>query len=162
MIVAGLLGNHFPFSILNAHFIFGSIFAMLALQLFGWGWGVVAAALVSGYTFFAWNHPWAFVTMTGEVAVVGWIMTRRGFRLVAADVLYWGLVGIPAGSITRVRPTIRILYMSGYAANVIAHHGVLDKGVHFMEKPFTSDKMARKVREALASYANSERPPALS
>lgn len=63
LIVAGLLGNHFPFSILNAHFIFGSIFAMLALQLFGWGWGVIAAALISGYTVFAWNHPWAFVTI---------------------------------------------------------------------------------------------------
>ncbi len=97
LIAAGLAGNHFPFSILNVHFIFGSIFAMLALQIFGWGRGVIAAAVISAYTYAAWNHPWAFVTMTGEVAIVGWLFTRRRVHLVTADALYWLVVGIPVG-----------------------------------------------------------------
>lgn len=97
LIAAGLAGNHFPFSLLNAHFIFGSIFAMLTLQIFGWGRGVIAAAVISAYTYFSWNHPWAFVTMTAEAAVVGWFFTRRRVSLIVADTLYWIILGIPLG-----------------------------------------------------------------
>ncbi|MFO7598677.1 MAG: PAS domain S-box protein [Candidatus Desulfacyla sp.] len=56
-----------------------------------------------------------------------------------------------AGEISRIRPAIRTLYMSGYTADVIAHHGVLDEGVQFIGKPFMPDILARKVREALGS-----------
>ncbi len=97
LLAAGLIGNSIHFSILNAHFIFGSIFAMLALQLFGWRRGVLAAAVISSYTYWAWNHPWAMVTMTMEVAVVGLILGRRNIHLVTADALYWFLFGIPVG-----------------------------------------------------------------
>ncbi len=97
LIAAGLAGNHFPFSILNAHFIFGSIAAMLALQIFGWGPGVASAAIIAGYTYFSWNHPWAFVTMTTEMVVVGWVFTRRRFNLATVDLLYWLFIGIPLG-----------------------------------------------------------------
>jgi len=41
------------------------------------------------------------------------------------------------------------LFMSGYTADVIAHHGVLDKGVQFIQKPFIRQTLAIKVREAL-------------
>ena len=44
---------------------------------------------------------------------------------------------------------IRTLFMSGYTANVIAHRGVLGKGVHFIGKPFSQKDLALKVREAL-------------
>ena len=46
--------------------------------------------------------------------------------------------------------------MSGYTADVIAHHGVLDGGVHFVQKPFSREEMAAKVREALDSPAAGE------
>ena len=39
--------------------------------------------------------------------------------------------------------------MSGYTANVIAHHGVLDVGVHFIQKPFSKQDITAKVRDAL-------------
>ena len=48
-------------------------------------------------------------------------------------------------------PDIRCLFMSGYTANVIAHQGVLDEGVDFVQKPFSLRDLARKVREALES-----------
>ncbi len=48
-------------------------------------------------------------------------------------------------------PRLKQLFMSGYTANVIANHGVLDKGVHFIQKPFPSAGLAAKVREVLDS-----------
>ncbi|MDS4069516.1 MAG: GAF domain-containing protein, partial [Candidatus Competibacter sp.] len=48
-----------------------------------------------------------------------------------------------------IRPGLKCLFMSGYTANVIAHHGVLDPGVHFLQKPFSRQVLAMKLREAL-------------
>ncbi|MDZ7760739.1 MAG: response regulator [Desulfovermiculus sp.] len=46
-------------------------------------------------------------------------------------------------------PGLKTLFMSGYTANVIAHHGVLDEGVQFIQKPFSLKDLAAKVREAI-------------
>jgi FixJ family two-component response regulator len=54
-----------------------------------------------------------------------------------------------AGQITDLYPDIRLLFMSGYTSNVIAHHGVLDKGVAFIQKPFSMADMTERVREVL-------------
>ncbi|MCA1794754.1 MAG: response regulator [Desulfobacteraceae bacterium] len=54
-----------------------------------------------------------------------------------------------AGQITKLYPGIRLLFMSGYTAEVIAHQGVLDDGVAFIQKPFSMADMTEKVREVL-------------
>ena len=46
-------------------------------------------------------------------------------------------------------PGLQCLFMSGYTADVIAHQGVLDPGVHFIQKPFSGHELAVKIREAL-------------
>jgi signal transduction histidine kinase len=52
--------------------------------------------------------------------------------------------------LTEKFPNLRVLYMSGYTNDVIAHKGVLDEGIHFLQKPFTVHGLANKVREVLA------------
>jgi two-component system cell cycle sensor histidine kinase/response regulator CckA len=44
-----------------------------------------------------------------------------------------------------------VLYMSGYTDNVIAHHGVMEAGIHFIQKPFSVRALVAKVQEALKS-----------
>jgi len=54
-----------------------------------------------------------------------------------------------AKNILSLYPHLKCLFMSGYTANVIAHHGVLDEGVQFIQKPFAKQDLAIKVREVL-------------
>jgi CheY-like chemotaxis protein len=54
-----------------------------------------------------------------------------------------------AGRLAAIYPHTKLLYMSGYTADVIGRHGVLDAGVHFIQKPFSLKAIAIKVREAL-------------
>ncbi len=48
-----------------------------------------------------------------------------------------------------LRPGLKQLFMSGYTADVIAYHGVLNEGVNFIRKPFLMKELASKVREVL-------------
>ena len=56
--------------------------------------------------------------------------------------------------LTAQRPGIKILYMSAHAEDIIAHHGVLDEGKHFIAKPFSSNDLLRKVREIIPMENN--------
>jgi len=54
-----------------------------------------------------------------------------------------------AATLALVRPEMKVLYISGYTDNAIIHHGVLEPGTPFVQKPFTAGTLARKVREIL-------------
>jgi len=76
--------------------------------------------------------------------------------LVISDVVMPGISGKELRhKVLEIRPDINMIFMSGYTADVIAHHGVLEEGVQFIQKPFTIKSLAAKVREALAIKKNS-------
>jgi CheY-like chemotaxis protein len=71
-------------------------------------------------------------------------------HLLLTDIVMPGMNGRElAEELRRRRPSLRVLYMSGYAAEVIADHGLLGAGTALIEKPFTADMLLRKVRSAL-------------
>ena len=75
---------------------------------------------------------------------------RGGVHLLITDVIMPGMNGRElAAQLRSAWPNLKCLYMSGYTADVIARHGVLDAGVHFVQKPFSVADLATKVREAL-------------
>jgi PAS domain S-box-containing protein len=58
-----------------------------------------------------------------------------------------------ADALKASRPETRVLFMSGYTDDAIGHHGILEPGVQFLQKPFTMDSLLRKVREVLNAPA---------
>jgi CheY-like chemotaxis protein len=78
-------------------------------------------------------------------------------QLLLTDVIMPGMDGKRLSQLLlKEYPGMRVLFMSGYTADVIAICGVLDKGVNFLSKPFSSDDLARKVREVLDAGSRSE------
>lgn len=97
-----------------------------------------------GYTVIAANTPEKALNL---------IETYPGeIQLLLVDVVMPQMTGRElADRISEKFPKLKKLYMSGYTADAIAHHGVLDAGVFFIQKPFSSGALAAKIREVLES-----------
>ena len=71
-------------------------------------------------------------------------------KLLITDVIMPNMSGRDlANELLALYPELMSLFMSGYPSNIIAHHGVLDDGINFIQKPFTMQTLATKVRAVL-------------
>ncbi|OGP69499.1 MAG: hypothetical protein A2Y80_06060 [Deltaproteobacteria bacterium RBG_13_58_19] len=73
-------------------------------------------------------------------------------HLMITDVVMPGISGPDlAERLAALRPEMHVLFMSGYAQDAVVHHGILDRGIAFLQKPFRADVLVRKVRQVLDS-----------
>ena len=80
---------------------------------------------------------------------------RGPIHLLLTDVVMQGLNGrLLSEKLTAARPDTRVLYMSGYSDDAIFRHGVKKAATHFIQKPFSIDALAHKIRETLAAPSN--------
>ncbi|RPH49285.1 MAG: PAS domain S-box protein [Desulfobacteraceae bacterium] len=95
-----------------------------------------------GYTVLTAGSPNEAIQLAGQYA--------GDIQLLMTDVVMPEMSGHDLRKrFSTIRPDMECLFMSGYTENVIAHRGILNEGVHYLQKPFSMNDLASKVREAL-------------
>lgn len=106
----------------------------------------------AGYTVLATAHGAAALQAASE--------HDGPIALLVTDVIMPGMNGRRlADALSLQRPGLRTLFVSGYSANIIAEHGVLETDVAFLEKPFTRQSLLTRVRQILDEPASATPPP---
>jgi len=86
----------------------------------------------------------------GEEALANVVARSTMVALLVTDVVMPRMGGKElARRLQEISPKVRVLYASGYTTNVISHHGILEAGVDYLQKPFSSFELLTKVREIL-------------
>ena len=76
---------------------------------------------------------------------------HESIDIVLTDVVLPGTSGPElARLLMERRPELKVIYMSGYTEDAIVHHGILNPGISFLHKPFTSESLGEKIRHAMA------------
>ncbi len=95
-----------------------------------------------GYNLLVAEHPEEALRLASQHAGT--------IHLLITDVIMPGMSGRDlANRLSTLRPALKLLFISGFTADVIAQRGILDDGVSFLPKPFGRNQLARKVREVL-------------
>lgn len=90
------------------------------------------------------------ITASNGGEAVTMFEARPEIDLLVTDVIMPEMNGRElADVVTRSRPDLKVLFMSGYAPHAIVHHGVLEPGREFLQKPFTPSQLAQRVRQLL-------------
>jgi PAS domain S-box-containing protein len=102
----------------------------------------VAALKAYGYRVLTAENPQAALLVAEREG--------EGLDLVLTDVVMPDMSGRNlAARLEQLRPSLKVLYMSGYSSDMIARHGILEDGLTLVEKPFSPEQLAQKVREVL-------------
>ncbi len=97
-----------------------------------------------GYTVLAVNSPVEAMHLAS--------LHAEQIQLFITDIVMPGMNGRDlAAKLKELNPELKSLYMSGYTADVIAHHGILESGVNYIQKPFSLQELAFRVRQVLDS-----------
>ena len=105
------------------------ILEMTTKMLQGLGYNILSASTPDEAVRLAQEHAGEINLLMTDVVMPG----RNGREL--------------AKNLSSLYPDLKVIFMSGYTANVIEHHGVLDQGVNFIQKPFTMNDLSAKIRE---------------
>jgi len=96
-----------------------------------------------GYKLIQASSPQKAISQSEEACPVDLIIT---------DVVMPGMNGKEmVEKIKSVRPGVKILFMSGYPADIITNHGVIEGGTHFISKPFNMEQLNKKIEQVLAT-----------
>jgi PAS domain S-box-containing protein len=91
----GLAGNWLSVPVAyGVSFIFGSIFTIIVVGLFGMWWGLAAALIASSYTYLLWAHPYAIIIFAAEILWIGAALRKNRSNILLIDALFWLLPGL--------------------------------------------------------------------
>jgi len=100
LIITGICANIFGITLsFGLVFIFGSVIVLVIVYTYGTIWGVLAAAIINGYTYVLWHSNFDILLYTIEAIFVGLLYYRKKKSLVFSDVMYWVLIGSPVAAI---------------------------------------------------------------
>jgi PAS domain S-box-containing protein len=97
---------------------------------------------------------YAVIEAANPAAVLERLSSLDAVDVLLTDVVMPGMSGLElAKDLRRTRPDLKILFMSGYTDQALENHGVFDTEAQFLQKPFTTDSLLRKVRAVLGARA---------
>jgi diguanylate cyclase (GGDEF)-like protein/PAS domain S-box-containing protein len=138
LIFLGFAGNYWSLPLFfGVDFILGSIAVLIVVQLYGPGFGVLAALIASSYTYFLWGHPYAVLIFSLEALFVGFFLRQGRRSLLLLDGLYWLVIGLPAvwcsyGLMMHMDGTSTLLIMLKQGINGIFNALLASLGITFL------------------------------